>query len=94
MDATLHSVLDVVHSQIKSKVLHTVVMFDELATEKRIRWEQKTNFFVGVCRQHTSRTSMEFVNEGDMEELFQCLDDGIVHYAAEVRKFLAKFASM
>ena len=31
---------------------------------------------------------MEFVNEGDMEELFQCLDDGVVHYAAEVRNFV------
>ena len=68
--------LDVVHSQIKLKVLHTVVMFDELATEKRIRRDPKTNFFVGVCRQHASRTLMEFINDGDMEELFQCLDDG------------------
>ena len=88
VDATLHSVLDAVHSQIKSKVLHTVIMFDELATKKRIRWDPKTNFFLGVCRQHTSRTLMEFVNEGDMEELFQCLDDGVVHYAAEVRNFV------
>ena len=30
---------------------------------------------------------MEFINEGDMEELFRCLDDGVVHYAAEVRTF-------
>jgi hypothetical protein len=86
VDATLCSVLDVVHDQIKLKVLHTVVMFDEIATEKRIRWDPKTNFFLGVCRQHASKTSMEFVNEGDMEELFRCLDDGIVHYAAEVRQ--------
>ena len=87
VDATLHSVLDVVHSQIKLKVLHAVVMFDELTTEKRIRWDPKTNYFLGVCRQHASKTSMEFINEGDMEELFQCLDDGVVHYAAEVRMF-------
>ena len=70
VDLTLHSVLDVVRSQVKLKVLHTVVMFDEIATEKRIRWDPKTNFFLGVCRQHASKTSMEFVNEGDMEELF------------------------
>jgi hypothetical protein len=87
VNATLHSVLDVVHSHIKSEVLHAVLMFDELATEKRIRWDPKTNFFLGVCRQHANKTSMEFTNEGDMEELFRCLDDGDVHYAAEVRKF-------
>lgn len=93
VDATLRSVLDMVHGQIKLKVVHTVVMFDEIATEKRIRWDPKTNFFLGVCRQHASKTSMEFINQGDMEELFRCLDDGVVHYAAEVIPFWAKFAS-
>ena len=29
---------------------------------------------------------MEFINEGDLEEPYQCLDDGVVHYAGEVRK--------
>ena len=56
MNATLHSVLDVVHSQIKSKVLHTVIMFDELATEKHIHWDPKPNFLIGACRQYASRT--------------------------------------
>lgn len=68
-------------------------MFDELATEKYIRWDPKTNFFLAVCRQHTSRTSMEFINKGDMEELFQCLDDGDMHYAGEVSKVRVTFAS-
>ena len=86
VNATLRSVLEVLHSQIgvDSEVLHTVVMFDELAAEKRIRWDPKTNYFLGVCRQHAHKTSMEFINEGDLEELFRCLDDGDVHYAAEV----------
>ena len=70
LNATLHSVLDVVHSHIKLKVLHTVLMFDKIAAEKCICWDPKTNFFLGVCRQHASKTSMGFVNEGDMEELF------------------------
>jgi hypothetical protein len=77
--------LDVIHSQTVSKVVHAVVMFDELATEKRIRWDPKSNYFLGVCRQHAHKTSMEFVNKGDMEELFQKLDDGEIHYAGEVR---------
>ena len=89
VNATLRSMLGVLHSQIGegAKVLHTVVMFDELAAEKRIRWDPKTNYFLGVCRQHAHKTSMEFINEGDLEELFRCLDDGDIHYAAEVRKF-------
>ena len=63
------------------KVLHTVMMFDELATKKRLRWDPKTNYFLGVCREHANKTSMEFVNEGDMEELFRWIDEGKVHYA-------------
>jgi hypothetical protein len=66
-------------------VIHVVMMFDEIATEKRIRWDPKTNCFIGVCREHAHKTSMEFINPSDMEELFRCIDDGVVHYAAEVR---------
>ena len=85
LEATLGGVLDVLHSRVQSGgVLHAVVMFDELATEKRVRWDPKTNYFLGVCRQHAHKTSTEFVNEGDLEELYQNLDDGVFHYAAEV----------
>jgi hypothetical protein len=86
--ATLQSVMGEIHGLVKGTVLHTVVMFDELATEKRIRWDPKTNFFLGVCRQHAHRTSTEFINEGDLEELFRHLntgDDNEVHHAGEVR---------
>ena len=60
-------------------------MFDEVAAEKRIRWDLKTNFFLGVCREHAEKTSMEFINENDMEEVFRCLNEGEIHYAGEVR---------
>ncbi|KAK7001931.1 hypothetical protein R3P38DRAFT_3326830 [Favolaschia claudopus] len=69
------------------KVVHAVLMFDELATEKRIRWDDKTNNFLGVCRQHGSKVSLQFNNERDLEELFRALEsknpDDAVHYAAE-----------
>jgi len=63
-----------------------VVAFDELATEKKARWDPKTKFFLGICHEHGHRTSLEFNNEGDMEEVFRCLDDGEIHYATEVRE--------
>ncbi|KAF8808492.1 hypothetical protein BYT27DRAFT_7210875 [Phlegmacium glaucopus] len=83
VNATLKGILNEMHSQMSGKVLHTVLMFDELATEKRIRWDPKTNYFLGACREHAHTTLMEFVNEGDMEELFRFIDDGKVHYAGE-----------
>ncbi|KAF8223165.1 hypothetical protein L208DRAFT_1318289 [Tricholoma matsutake] len=70
VDVMLHSVLDVVHGHIKAKVLHMVLMFDEIATKKCIHWDPKTSYFLRVCRQHANRTSMEFINEGDLEELY------------------------
>jgi hypothetical protein len=82
--ATYEGILDVVHSRVKA--LHTVVMFNELATEKRIQWDSKTNHFLGVCQEHAHKTSLEFVNEGVMEELFRAIDDDEVHYAKEVRR--------
>jgi hypothetical protein len=84
VEATFTGVLDVMH---ELKVIHAVVMFDEIAAEKRIHWDLKSNHFLGVCREHANKTSMEFINEGDMDKLFKKLDDGEVHYAAEVRTF-------
>ena len=87
VEATFDGVLDVIHGENSSEIIHTVLMFDEIATEKRIRWDPKTNYFLGLCREHGHNTATEFINEGDLEELFQALDDGRVHHAGEVRQF-------
>lgn len=87
--ASLVSMLD----SFKTRVRHVVLMFDEIATEKCLRWDPKTNHFLGFCREHAHNMSMEFVNEGDLEEVFRSLDDGEVHYAPEVRKYF-RFASV
>ena len=78
-------VLDVIHGENCSKFIHAVLILDEISTEKRICWDPRTNYFLRLCREHAHSTATEFVNERDMEELFQALDDGQVHYAAEVR---------
>jgi hypothetical protein len=82
IQGSFESVMEVVKAE--GGILHAVLMFDELATEKRIRLDRKRDLFLGVCRQHGHRTCLQFVNTEDMEELFQSLDDGEVHYAAEV----------
>jgi hypothetical protein len=92
VEATLSSILDEIHQIRRGKPLHTIVMFDEPATEKRIQWDLKTNHFLGLCREHAHKTSLQFINEGDLEELFKQIDDGNIHYAGEVRLF--QFASV
>jgi len=37
-----------------------------LAIEKRPRWDDKSNKFLGVCREHGHATSLEFTNEDDL----------------------------
>ncbi|KAF9545181.1 hypothetical protein CPC08DRAFT_769914 [Agrocybe pediades] len=69
-----------------SKSLHTVLVYDEIKAEKRIRGDSKTNYLLGVCREHVSKTSMELINEGDMEELFRNIDEDKVHYAVYNRR--------
>jgi hypothetical protein len=41
VEATFDGVLEVIHSQSHSKFVHGVLMFDELTTEKRVRWIQR-----------------------------------------------------
>ena len=92
MLASLGSMLDIIHNQSRGKTLHGVIILDELATEKRIRWDPTSNMFLGVCQEHRHQTSLEFINEDDLEELFRRLDSTEqseeVHYAGEVRNVL------
>ncbi len=81
--------MDVVREQ--GEVIHAVLMFDEIATEKRIRLDVRMDVFLGVCREHGHRTSLEFNTEEDLKELFCALDNGEVHYAAEVRSSFIYF---
>ncbi|KAF6742613.1 hypothetical protein DFP72DRAFT_1081758 [Ephemerocybe angulata] len=69
--------------QRNANVQHAVLMFDELACEKHIRWNPRTNEFLGLCREHGPKVALEFGSEKDVEELFKALDSGEIHYASE-----------
>ena len=60
-----------IHDENSFKFIQAVLMFGEITTEKRIWWDPKTNYFLGLCREHAHNTMTEFINEDDMEELFQ-----------------------
>ncbi|KAJ7706534.1 hypothetical protein B0H16DRAFT_1439225 [Mycena metata] len=65
------------------KPKHAVLMFDEIATERRVRWDPRTNNFLGVCREHANKASLQFNSERDLEELFRAKEEGKVHFAGE-----------
>ena len=47
------------HGEICPKFIHTILIFDEIATEKRIRWDPKTNYFLGLFKERSSMKEMK-----------------------------------
>ncbi|KAJ7862813.1 hypothetical protein B0H14DRAFT_3610853 [Mycena olivaceomarginata] len=80
VEACFKGITDVLAAK---KPQHAVLMFDEIATERRIRWDPRTNNFLGVCRQHADKASLQFNGEKDLEELFRAKEEGKVHFAGE-----------
>jgi hypothetical protein len=72
--------------QSDSKTLHQVIMLDELATEKRVRWDDSNDKFQGTCREHNHKLPLTFTSERELDLLCDALQDGEVHMASEVRR--------
>ncbi|KAH9960237.1 hypothetical protein BGW80DRAFT_1136508, partial [Lactifluus volemus] len=65
------------------KIIHEVVMLDELATEKRIRWDDSTNKFLGTCREHNHSIPLDFTSERELDMLCDAIAHDQVHLASE-----------
>ncbi len=65
-------------------LLHGILMFDELAIEKRPRWDDKSNKFLGVCREHGHATNLDFMSEDDLVILQKELESGKIHLSHKV----------
>ena len=68
---------------------HAILMFDELAVEKRPRWDDKSNKVLGVCREHGQGTSLEFTSEDDLHVLWDELKSERIHLAHEVSDYVS-----
>ncbi|KAF8188597.1 hypothetical protein K438DRAFT_2146607, partial [Mycena galopus ATCC 62051] len=64
-------------------ILHRGLMLDEMATEKRPRWDDKTNNILGACRECSHKISLQLNSAADLEVFFKSLDDGDIHLASE-----------
>jgi len=80
--ACFEGILDILGTS--GQCAHAVLMFDELAVEKRPRWDDKTNKVLGVCREHGQGTSLEFTSEDDLDVLWDELKSEKIHLAHEV----------
>jgi hypothetical protein len=62
-------------------------MLDELAVEKRVRWDDSGNKFQGTCREHNHNIPLEFTSERELDVLCEALEKDEVHLATEVRSY-------
>lgn len=84
--AVLSGVMDILRER-RDEIQHLVVMIDELATEKRLRYNARTNEILGLCRAHGHKVSQVFGSMDDVEEILDAVNKGEVHLASEVRDF-------
>lgn len=68
-------------------IIHQVLMLDELAVEKRVRWDDSGNKFQGTCREHNHNIPLEFTSERELDVLCEALEKDEVHLATEVRSY-------
>lgn len=66
------------------RIVHRVVMLDEIAVERRARWDDKTNMILGACREHCADVPLEFGTLDDATHFFKALEKQEVHLATEV----------
>lgn len=78
------------HPCLPGVTYHQVIMLDELAIEKRPRWDSSNDKFQGTCQEHNHKISLKFSTDKELTMLCDALDSGEVHLASEVR-FLNEF---
>lgn len=61
-----------------------VLMWDEVATEPRIRWNPKDNRLYGFCREHGEKLCIELNTAEDVFQAKQAVDGGEVHLCSEM----------
>jgi hypothetical protein len=60
------------------------VSLDDIALQKRLRWDPTSNKIAGICREHGGACSLEFCSMHEANELHSALESNRVHFASEV----------
>ncbi|KAJ7774636.1 hypothetical protein DFH07DRAFT_732382 [Mycena maculata] len=65
------------------QIAHQILMLDEITTERRARYDDRTNMVVGVCRQHGYKLPLELKTEASLNLLCDGVRKGKAHLAGE-----------
>jgi len=65
-------------------VIPISMLMDELKVQGRLRWEPRTDYILGVCREHGHECALEFRSIVQADAVADCLRKKVVHLAEEV----------
>ncbi|KZV81456.1 hypothetical protein EXIGLDRAFT_576034, partial [Exidia glandulosa HHB12029] len=82
-ESTAQTIRAMFPKPIATRILGSVIMFDEVHVEPRSRYDSIEGFIAGPCRQHSGGFSLKFNSLDDVDALFAGLDAGEVHLASE-----------
>ncbi|KZT42335.1 hypothetical protein SISSUDRAFT_956745, partial [Sistotremastrum suecicum HHB10207 ss-3] len=89
LDVSLTKGLEDDQEEVPDNLLHEmgvgyVLAIDEIAIEKRLRWDPERNLVLGLCREHTeAKCSLEFASMDDADALLKALVADEIHVASE-----------
>ncbi|KAG6825438.1 hypothetical protein H0H87_009585 [Tephrocybe sp. NHM501043] len=84
VESNISAFLDALPGGETARIIHQVLMLDEIAVEKQPRWDDKTDMFFGVCREHANHVPLEFSSKRELDLFCDALDSGEIHFASEV----------
>ena len=61
------------------KIIHQVIMLDELAAKKHICWDDLHNKFQGTCCEHNHQIPLDFTSEKELDILCEAIENNKVH---------------
>ncbi|KAH7907202.1 hypothetical protein BJ138DRAFT_1104514 [Hygrophoropsis aurantiaca] len=74
---------DLTDKETPTNMTGYVLMLDEIKVEARPRWDDSTNTFLGICREHGHMVGLNFCSIEEIEALYQAIEAGDVHLATE-----------
>ena len=66
-----------------------VLMIDEVKCDERLRWDPTSNKILGVCREHSATTSLDFMSMEDLDRVYNAINAKTMHRATEVRPIVS-----
>ncbi|KAF9473694.1 hypothetical protein BDN70DRAFT_816863 [Pholiota conissans] len=60
------------------------IQYDELKVQERLRWDPRSNYILGVCREHGKGCALQFRSIAQADTIAEALKDKRIHLATEV----------